>query len=85
LNQVANLLRNVSLYILNNGEVVNEGDTMDGPGGIRWQSHQFENGICDPPRRVLRWLPLDDRQVPHEIVNAGKAEGQQRGSKRFFS
>ena len=27
--------------------------------------------ICDPPRRVLRWLPLDNRPVPSEILNAG--------------
>ena len=73
-NQIDNFLRNVSLYTLTNGEVIQQGDTMDGPGGIRWQSHQFENGLCDPPRRVLRWLPLDDREVPVEIHNAGNTE-----------
>lgn len=70
-NAVDNFLRNVSLYLLNNGEVIRDGDTMDGPGRIRWQSQQFENGICDPPRRVLRWLPLDDHPVPAEIEGAG--------------
>jgi len=69
--EIDNFLRNVSLYVANNGEVINDGDTMDGPGGIRWQSRQFENGICEPPRRVLRWLPMDDRPVPPEILNAG--------------
>lgn len=67
--EVDNFLRNVSLYLLNNGEVINDGDTMDGPGGIRWQSRRFKTGICDPPRRVLRWLPMDDRPVPAEIRN----------------
>lgn len=71
LNEVGNFLRNVSLYVLNHGEVINDGDTMDGPGGIRWRSHQFKYGICDPPRRVLRWLPADDRPVPPEILSAG--------------
>lgn len=70
-NHVDRFLRNVSLYVLNNGEVVKNGDTMDGPGGFRWQSRQFNNGICDPPRRVLRWLPMDRRPVPPEILNAG--------------
>lgn len=69
-NQVDNFLRNVSLYILNNGDVIDDGDTMDGPGGIRWQSHHFENGICDPPRQVLRWMPLDKQQVPIEVQDA---------------
>lgn len=73
-NEVDNFLRNVSLYILNHGEVINDGDTMDGPGHCRWQSHQFDNGICDPPRRVLRWLPMDGRQLPVEIPISHKIE-----------
>jgi len=70
-NEVDNFLRNVSLYLIEKGEVIKDGDTMDGPGEIHWQSRQFENGISDPPRRVLRWLPLDNRQPPREIVNSG--------------
>ena len=70
-NQMDNFLRNVSLYVLNNGEVINDGDIMDDPGGIRWKAHQFDNSICDPPRCVLRWLPMDDRPVTPEILNAG--------------
>lgn len=72
--QVDKFLRDVSLYILTNGEVIKDGDTMDGPGGIRWQSRSFDNGICDPPRRVLRWLPMDGRSVPSQILNAGDAD-----------
>ena len=72
-NEIDSFLRNVSLYILNNGEVIKDGDTMDGPGGIRWQSHQFDNGMCDPPRRVLRWVPKDDRLLPPELLNDDNA------------
>jgi hypothetical protein len=71
--EVDNFLRNVSLYLLNNGEIIEDGDTMDGPGEIRWHSRQYENGVCDPPRRVLRWLPVDGRPVPPEIMNAGES------------
>jgi hypothetical protein len=67
-NQVDNFLRNVSLYLLKNGEIIKDGNTMDGPGGVRWQVHQFDNGLCDPPRRVLRWLPMDDHPIPPEIA-----------------
>jgi len=73
-NQVDNFLRNVALYLLNNGEVIQDEDTMDGPGNVPWQAYAFENGVCDPPRRVLRWLPLDDRPVPDEILNAGNGD-----------
>ena len=69
--EVDNFLRNVSLYLLNNGEVIEDGDTMDGPGGIRWQSRQSKNGICDPPRQVLRWFPMDNRPLPPEITKTG--------------
>ena len=68
-NAIDSFLRNVSLYVLDNGDVINDGDTMDGPGGIPWQAQQADNGICDPPRRVLRWLPMDDRRVPDELLN----------------
>ena len=71
-NEVDNFLRNVSLYILNNGEVIKDGDTMNGPGGVNWQANHFENGICDPPRPVLRWFPMDDRPVPPEVLALGK-------------
>jgi hypothetical protein len=66
-NAVDNFLRNISLYVLNNGDVIKDGDTMDGPGGIRWQSRHFENAMCDPPRQVLRWLPMDKHKIPPEI------------------
>jgi hypothetical protein len=73
-NEVDNFLRNVSLYILRNGEVIKDGDTMDGPSDVRWKSHPFENGICDPPRRVLRWMPMDGRSVPIEVSSLGTSD-----------
>lgn len=69
--EVALFLRNASLYLLQNGQIIQDGDTMDGPGDIRWQARQFDRGVCDPPRTVLRWLPMDHRQPPPEIANAG--------------
>lgn len=68
LNAVANFLRNASMYVLENGEIIKDGDTMDGPGDIRWQSRHFDDPICDPPRAVLRWLPLDGRRPPSKVT-----------------
>jgi len=61
-------IRNVSLYILKNGPVVKNGDTMDGPGDRRWQARQFDAGLSDPPRELLRWLPSGIDSVPEVLL-----------------
>lgn len=66
--EIANFLRNVSLYLLQHGDVVEHGDTMDGPGDIRWQAHRCEKSICDPPRFTLRWFPQDQSEIPVELL-----------------
>jgi hypothetical protein len=62
--KVAVFLRNISLYTLGENPVFENGNTADGPGGIRWQCHAYENGLVDPPRSVLRWLPMDGEERP---------------------
>lgn len=66
-NDVAYFLRNCCLYLLNKGEVVKNKDTMDGPGDIRWQAHHVEKPIVAPPRRVIRWFPLDGTEAPEAL------------------
>ncbi len=70
-SEVAAFLRNAADYVCERGPVVQNGDTMDGPGGLRWQGATFENGLADPPREVLRWLPLDDLRRPPGIQGEG--------------
>jgi len=67
LSEVASFLRNAADYVRENGEIIQDGDTMDGPGGIRWQGASFGEGLAAPPRRVIRWLPLDGRQRPRGV------------------
>jgi Domain of unknown function (DUF4261) len=57
-------MRNASLYILRNGNVIKDGDTMDGRGSVCWRAKRYENGVSDPPREVLRWLPFDQSGIP---------------------
>lgn len=64
---LAYFLRNCSLYLLNKGEVVKDKDTMDGPGNIRWQAHHVKEGIVVPPRRVIRWFPMDGSKPPEAL------------------
>lgn len=64
LSAVASFLRNAADYVFENGEVIRDGDTMDGPGNIRWQGATFDKSLLDPPRRVIRWLPMDGHERP---------------------
>jgi len=72
-SEIDRFLRNVSLYLLKSGPVIKDNDTMDGPGKVRWQARSFDAGLIDPPRRVLRFVPLDGRKMPQEIANASPA------------
>src|SRR5262249_44266962 len=65
--QADRFLRNVSWYLWQNGEVIKDGHTMDGPGEGRWQARNHENGLAEPPRRVLSWLPLDGTHAPDNL------------------
>ncbi|MFF0826298.1 DUF4261 domain-containing protein [Brevibacillus sp. NPDC003359] len=63
-NEVASFLRNISNYLYENGPVINDGDTTDGPGDEIWKCVLLEEGLASPPRDVLRWYPLDGRDKP---------------------
>jgi hypothetical protein len=75
-SDVASFLRNVSFYILAEGPIVADGDTTDGPGGVRWQATAVESGLADPPRAMLRWLPLDDAPRPEALRGQPPASGK---------
>jgi hypothetical protein len=62
--EVDSFLLSAALYVFENGPVVRNGDTMDGPGRIRWQGATFKQGVCVPPREVIRWFPMDQRKRP---------------------
>src|SRR5262245_17796907 len=63
-DEVANFLRNISLYVLEKGEVIKDGDTADGPHNMKWRARSFPDSVSAPPRRVLRWLPCDGSKPP---------------------
>lgn len=64
---VDRFLRNVSLYIVQRGEVVKSGETLDVGGGASWGATVFDDGLAEPPRRVLRLIPLDGRTPPEAL------------------
>jgi hypothetical protein len=60
---MAGWLRDVSLYLLQNGPVVEPGHTTDGPGGT-WRAHQPEQSALAAPRPTLRWYRDADADPP---------------------
>lgn len=67
-SEVYGFLRNTSWYLFLNGEVIKDGDTMDGPGG-RWQAHSHNTEQPEPPRKRLCWLPQQGEPVPQFLVD----------------
>jgi len=70
LGQVSYFLRNCCLYLLTKGEIVKDKDTMNGPGDVKWQAHYVKKELSAPPRRLIRWFPLDGSQPPPEMCDA---------------
>ena len=66
--EVAQFLRSVSMYILENGMVIADGDTIDGVGGIPWQGFLHNEGLASPPRETLRWFPVDKSIRPTALT-----------------
>lgn len=62
-NDIVTLLRSVTYYTLEHGPIINDGDTMDGPGGV-WKAHHTEDSLASPPRPVVRWRPLAADPAP---------------------
>lgn len=73
--EVDPFIRNISLYLLQKGDVIKDGDTIDGPGNIKWQAKNFESGVSDPPRDVKRWLPCGVKDTPPELLGAASVSG----------
>jgi hypothetical protein len=36
---------------------------------MRWQAHAAAEAQVDPPRPVLRWLPMDGTTPPAELLD----------------
>ena len=71
---IGRYLRNVSLYLLQVGRELNSGEPIDGPGesNLSWVIESVENGLVQPPRRVLRLMPKADRDRIRAVIASGK-------------
>jgi hypothetical protein len=57
-------LRNVCLYLMEAGDVIKDGHTVDGPRGARWRARHIEEPLVSPPRPTLRLFPADAQPPP---------------------
>jgi len=66
-NSVDQLLRTLSMYLVENEEFY-EGEEVEDEGGITWRMSMHDDSLCDPPRAVIRILPDDGREIPEELA-----------------
>jgi len=64
LQEIDAFLRNTTLYVWRQGEIFQDGDTIDGPGRVRWRARVRKQGLLTPPRRTLRFFPEDGTKPP---------------------
>jgi hypothetical protein len=55
-DEVAPFLRGLCFYLLENGDVVETGHTVEGPGGV-WQARRATDSLVPAPRETIRWMP----------------------------
>ena len=72
-SEVETFLRLITCFLEEAEEPMEDGDSMEGPGDLIWKVWQLEDSIASPPRRVLRCMPQDGREVPSQyaVENAG--------------
>lgn len=65
--QIDELVRDVLFYLATSGDVITDGDGLDGPDDTTWIAVRFEGGRNLPPRPVIR-LVQDGAEVPEAFI-----------------
>jgi Domain of unknown function (DUF4261) len=77
LQSVDSFLRNTTLYVLERGEVFRDGDTIDGPGDLRWRAWKRPTALISPPRRTIRFFPEDGTRPSDVLFRGPEDESKQ--------
>ena len=56
--EVLGFLLDVTHHLASQGGALEDGVIYDGPGGLRWRAGLDADAQIDPPRKVVRWIPL---------------------------
>lgn len=62
--EVDGFVRDMTLYLHAEGDVIKDGDTLDGPGNVQWRATLLDQSVAMPPRRVLHIVPMDGVEPP---------------------
>jgi Domain of unknown function (DUF4261) len=69
-SEVADFLRNSTDYVRLEGPVIEDGNTMDGPGGVAWRAFASKRPMVGAPaRHTLRWFP-GELEIPKAMAPA---------------
>ena len=65
-------LRNVTLYLMALDRALKTGEEIDGPGesDLSWTMEVLDQGVIEPPRRVLRLYPKANSKEVREALSA---------------
>jgi Domain of unknown function (DUF4261) len=65
-------LRNVTHYLLDLDREIRSGEAIDGPeeSNLSWTTEVLDQGVIEPPRRVLRLFPKASRETVREALAA---------------
>lgn len=66
-------IRQLATYIYSSETPIKDGETIDGPGETNWKALFFSQGFTSPPRKVLRFLPTNEEEVPLKLTDPVKA------------
>ncbi|HEX2077913.1 MAG TPA: DUF4261 domain-containing protein [Longimicrobium sp.] len=77
--EVLNFAYQITGYLIQHGEVIDAGDTMDGPGESVWQVRRFRTPLSDLPRHVLCFVPQGASAPPDAVLNRAEPGGSPAG------
>lgn len=75
LEEIDVFLRAMSSYLLEQGDIVGEEDTIKGPARKSWIARRFDESQSAPPRRTVRLIPDDGLRPPDSALRKPHARG----------
>jgi hypothetical protein len=67
-DDINEFVRNVSWYMLDPDNAIEDGDEVEGPGAVPWLATFCDDSLSDPPRAVVRLVPQDGRVLPDDLI-----------------
>jgi len=80
--EVAQFLYELTHYLVEEGEIVEEGEAFQGQDDTDWLAQHYAEGGGLPPRRVIRFIPLDGHEPPE--LTGKKYEDDDEDPSEFF-